>query len=68
MRTNPQPKKDHATSGTIDISMTWTQAARALLLVLEAGTEEGKQEAREMVLNMAAVADSKIIHLISKPN
>jgi hypothetical protein len=42
---------------TFDLTPTWTQILPALLLVLDAGNEEGKKIAREELKRMAIAAD-----------
>jgi hypothetical protein len=43
---------------TIDITPTWEQAVRIYLLVLEDGTEEGKDMARKELLRLARTYDA----------
>jgi hypothetical protein len=45
---------------TVDMTPTWEQAARMLLVVLENGSEEGKQMAREEVKRMGILLDSYV--------
>ena len=42
---------------TIDLTPTWEQALKAILLVLEAGDAEGKKIAKQELTNMAKAAD-----------
>jgi len=49
---------------TIDMTPTWETAVRIYMMVLEDGTEEGKETAREELLRLARqydelVADTK---------
>lgn len=44
----------------IDITPTWEQAVRIYLLVLEEGTEEGKEIARKELLRLARTYDALI--------
>lgn len=43
---------------TVDMTPTWEEAARMLLVVLENGSEEGKQMARKEVERMGILLDS----------
>jgi len=47
----------------IDMRMSWQQAARIYIAVLENGTEKGKQIARAELMKIARIADAaKICH------
>lgn len=45
---------------TIDMTPTWETAVRIYLLVLEDGTEEGKETAREELLRLARQYDALV--------
>lgn len=45
------------TTRTIDCTPTWEAASQIYLAVLENGTEEGKEMAREEILRMARLLD-----------
>ena len=43
---------------TIDMTPTWTETARMLLVILENGTDEGKGMARKEVMRMGEIIDA----------
>lgn len=45
---------------TITIKMTWENTLPSLLLLLESGTAEGKQTAKEELARMAKAADQAV--------
>lgn len=48
------------TKNTIDLTPTWEQWLKTILLVLENGNEEGKKAAKEELLRMAKIADAYV--------
>ena len=48
---------------TIDMTPTWEAAVRIYLLVLEDGTDEGKDMAREELLRLARQYDALVADL-----
>ena len=62
----PLVKKTKAKTFTYDITPTWTGILPHMLLVLEDGTEEGKEIIRENFERMAAAADIGVKYVRDK--
>lgn len=49
-----------STPKTINIAPTWTGVARIHIMLIENGTEEGKQDARDGIVEMGKLLDQLV--------